>query len=87
MCKLINRAEPNIAHMHHITDINNNSMSIGHQSNIYYTCYSLVSIITRTSWSKAGALCIPEGTHFLCEGRDSSFPSKFHKPSSSKGVM
>lgn len=42
--------------------------------------------LTRTSWSNAGALCIPAGTHFLCEGRDSNLPSKFHKPSSSKGV-
>lgn len=34
----------------------------------------------------AGALCIPAGTHFLLEGRVSSLPSRFHSPSSSRGV-
>lgn len=34
----------------------------------------------------AGALCIPAGTHFLLEGRASSLPSRFHIPSSSRGV-
>lgn len=38
------------------------------------------------SCSRAAALCIPEGTHFLCEGSDSNFPTRFHNPSSSKGV-
>lgn len=35
---------------------------------------------------RAGALWIPAGTHFLLEGRASSFPSRFHSPSSSSGV-
>ncbi len=34
----------------------------------------------------AGALCIPAGTHFLLEGSASSLPSRFHIPSSSRGV-
>lgn len=35
---------------------------------------------------RAGALCIPAGTHFLLEGRASSLPNRFHIPSTSRGV-
>lgn len=38
------------------------------------------------SASRAAAFLMPSGTHFLCAGSSSSFPKRFHSPSSSKGV-
>lgn len=45
-----------------------------------------VQLPTLMSSSSAVAFLIPAGTHFLWAGSSSSFPKRFHSPSSSKGV-